>query len=269
MAKGFTLKALIFAAVAIGTLAIAYVIVARGPCDGILKQVAPKLSVNMDFIRAKGEWVIGQEKVQDISENARQLGELLTTCCISLHSGRMDAPQFQLCVAGAKDFEAKTTQLAGAVGDAQSAKDHGDAPAVDQKKKEATAAADASANVVRDLKNVASTVASTPASASPLPTGLQNVEITTADGTKTLVRADSLNTSDQKEITLTYGQSIPFTRMRSIDVATKDGGVYLKITLDDGTALEGATANWRLAGENSVGHFEARLENIKHVAFAR
>ena len=55
MAKGFTLKALIFAAVAIGTLAIAYVIVAPGPCDGILKQVAPKLSVNVDFIRAKGE----------------------------------------------------------------------------------------------------------------------------------------------------------------------------------------------------------------------
>jgi hypothetical protein len=260
---GFTLKALIIAIVGIGTLIIAYLMVVPRPCDGILKQTAPKLSVSMDFIKAKGEWLIGQEKIQDIGENAHQVGELLTTCCISQHSGRMTAEQFQVCINSAKDFETKTIQVANAIFEAQSAKEHGDTSVPDQKVKEAITATDAAANIVRDLKNVV------PKPPPVLPAGKANVAITTIDGNKTIVRADSLNSSDYKEITLTDGQSIPFARIQNFDVLTKDGKVHLKIILGDGTKLEGNTDQWRLAGENAVGHFETRLENVKHVEFHR
>jgi hypothetical protein len=60
-------------------------------CGGIFEQTAPSLSVKVNALKANGEWVIGPEKVQDVSEGVQKIAVHLKSCCISQQSGYRSA----------------------------------------------------------------------------------------------------------------------------------------------------------------------------------
>jgi hypothetical protein len=84
------------------------------------------LSWSVDVIKAKGALVIGGEKVQDVSDGARKVGEHLTACCQAQHSEPPPPPdQYLACVNGAKDYEAKIVQVSNVIIEAEKAKQEG------------------------------------------------------------------------------------------------------------------------------------------------
>ncbi len=119
-----------------------------GPCANILDQKAPKLSLSVDAVKATGALVIGSEKVQDVSDGAREVGAHLTACCIAQHSDPPLPPdQYQACVNGAKDYEAKIIQIPNIIKEADKAKQQGNTQLADQKIAEAKETVDASASI--------------------------------------------------------------------------------------------------------------------------
>src|SRR5437762_1282356 len=87
----FTPKTLLIAVLGAGVVVVAYVIAAPGACSGILEQTAPNMRLSVDFVKASGEWVVGRGKIQYLSENERQLGQVLTACCLSRHDNGISA----------------------------------------------------------------------------------------------------------------------------------------------------------------------------------
>jgi hypothetical protein len=67
-------------------------------CDSIFEQTTTKLSGKLDFIKAKGELLIGREKVQELAESSQKVALHLKTCCIAQQGGSMNAEQFQGCI---------------------------------------------------------------------------------------------------------------------------------------------------------------------------
>lgn len=123
-------------------------------CDGIFEQTAPSLSVKVNALKANGEWVIGPEKVQDVSEGVQKIAVHLESCCISQQNGYIKAEQYQVCVNGAKDYEAKIIQITNIIGEAQAAKQQGNAQLVEQKVAEARTAAAESTSIVSKMAQV-------------------------------------------------------------------------------------------------------------------
>ena len=81
-------------------------------CFDHMEQTSQKLNLSVDVIKAKGALVIGGEKVQDVSDGARKVGEHLTACCQTQHSEPPLPPdQYLGCVNGAKNYEAKIVQV--------------------------------------------------------------------------------------------------------------------------------------------------------------
>ncbi|MFZ3327600.1 MAG: hypothetical protein WA231_17700 [Methylocella sp.] len=95
----------------------------------------------MDVIKAKGALVIGGEKVQDVSDGARKVGEHLTACCQTQHSEPPLPPdQYLACVNGAKNYEAKIVQVSNVIIEAEKAKQEGKLEVAEQKAAEAKSA---------------------------------------------------------------------------------------------------------------------------------
>jgi hypothetical protein len=127
-----------------------------GPCASIMDQTTQKLNFSVDVIKAKGALVIGGEKVQDVSEGARKVGEHLTACCIAQHGDPPLPPdQYLACINGAKDYEAKIIQITNTIKEAETAKQQGNTQLAEQKVEEAKAIVVASTNIERDLGKLA------------------------------------------------------------------------------------------------------------------
>jgi hypothetical protein len=116
-----------------------------GPCASIMEQTSQKLNLSLDVIKAKGALVIGGEKVQDVSDGARKVGEHLTACCQTQHSEPPLPPdQYLACVNGAKNYEAKIVQVSNVIIEAEKAKQEGKLEVAEQKAAEAKSAVAAS-----------------------------------------------------------------------------------------------------------------------------
>lgn len=142
-----------------------------GPCASIMEQTTQKLNLSVDVIKAKGALVIGGEKVQDISDGARKVGEHLTACCLAQHSDPPLPPdQYLACINGAKDYEAKIIQITNIIKEAETAKQQGNTQLAEQKVAEAKTTVVASASIERDLGKLVAAAAAAK-KASPLPNG--------------------------------------------------------------------------------------------------
>jgi hypothetical protein len=162
-------KSLIALATAAVFVIVGYFVYAwrRTPCDGIFEQTVPSLSVKVNALKASGEWVIGPEKVQDVSDGAQKIAVHLKSCCISQQSGYMRPEQYQVCVNGAKDYEAKIIQITNIIGEAQAAKQDGKSEVADQKVKEARTAAAESTSIVSKMAQAEPLPTSSPPAAKP------------------------------------------------------------------------------------------------------
>jgi hypothetical protein len=147
---------LIALATAAGFVIVGYFVYISRPtaCDCIFEQTAPSLSVKVNALKANGEWVIGPEKVQDVSEGVQKIAVHLKSCCISQQSGYIKPEQYQVCVNGAKDYEAKIIQITNIIGEAQAAKQQGNTQLVEQKVAEARTAAAESTSIVSKMAQV-------------------------------------------------------------------------------------------------------------------
>jgi hypothetical protein len=99
------------AAVLLVIIYFVYQCTGRSKCDSIFEQTADRLRGNLEFINIKGGLVLGREKVQELSEGSQKVALHLKICCIAQRTGALNADQFQVCMNGAKDYEAKVVQV--------------------------------------------------------------------------------------------------------------------------------------------------------------
>ena len=261
---------------AASVLIVAYFVYATspGPCANILDQKAPKLSLSVNAVKATGALVIGSEKVQDVSDSARKVGAHLTACCIAQHSDRPLPPdQYQACVNGAKDYEAKIIQITNIIKEADTAKEQGNTQLAEQKAAEAKKTVDASASIERYLGKLAKPGPSLPpASDTPKPWEETKAVIKLKNGKSAVVAAKTVSTNYSfcggDGLTLDYGQSVPFKNMQSF--AVLDEKPTIEIVAFNGEHLTGGvSSNCGITTNTEVGRFETNISNIERVDFGR
>jgi hypothetical protein len=106
---------------------------AQPACEGIYQQTALRIGGQVETIAAKGGLVMGREQIQALTEGAQKVGQHLRTCCAVLDAGRISGEQFQTCVAGAGQYEARLAQVASAVEQVSDARSAGQEAVAAQK----------------------------------------------------------------------------------------------------------------------------------------
>jgi hypothetical protein len=142
-------------------------------CDSIFEQTADRLRGNLEFIKIKGELVLGREKVQELAEGPQKVALHLKTCCIAQQAGTMNADQFQVCMSGAKDYETKIVQVATNLKEVKAAEEQQKPELAKQKTEQAKEAANEAISTEKTLANTIEPLPATPsvkgASAHPAP----------------------------------------------------------------------------------------------------
>ena len=120
--------------------------------------------------------------------------------------------------------------------------------------------------------------AATSSSSGGKPWAEADAVITTRDGSKTTVRAETWRycISVGIGITLTSGQSIAFERMRSIEfvrsdpVGTPNGRATIVVTLADGRTLNGSVdSGCGMFGYNDIGRYDVNMQDLRRIDFMR
>lgn len=100
------------------------------PCEGIFQQTAVSLGTKLDVIKAKGEFAIGREKIQDLAGRSQEVALNLKSCCIVL--GKVSS-EFLRCKEGFDKYDAEIKKVAGSIEEAAAARQRGDTTVADQK----------------------------------------------------------------------------------------------------------------------------------------
>jgi hypothetical protein len=108
------------------------------PCETIFQQTRVTLGSSLDVIRAKGALVLGEEKLQDLTERSQIVAINLKTCCIVLQAGKLSADEFLRCKASVEDYERRIARVATAVGEAHAVGEPTALPAAARQEVEAT-----------------------------------------------------------------------------------------------------------------------------------
>jgi hypothetical protein len=102
------------------------------------------------------------------------------------------------------------------------------------------------------------------------------VTLTETDGTTLTVDANSLEWEmgpSMREFTLSTGQSIPFDKIKTIDVLEAgDRTTTVQVTLTDGRTLQGVVDGGRYAGfrgESDIGHVRVVIGMLRQIRFQR
>jgi hypothetical protein len=134
----------------------------RSRCDSIFQQTDDRLHGNLEFIKIKGELVLGPEKVQELSEGSQKVALHLKTCCIAQRAGIMNADEFQVCMNGAKDYETKVVQVVTNIKEVKAAEEQQNPELAKQKREQATEAASEAISTEQNLANIAKPLPATP-----------------------------------------------------------------------------------------------------------
>ncbi len=266
-------KALLAFVTISGVLISAYFVYVNrpGPCHSIFEQTAPQVKIKFGSILGNSEWVIGRERVQEVTRDFQGVALHLKTCCESQQNNLLTPERYVDCLNRAKDYAAKIVEFTNIVSEAQAAKDKGDAELVDQKAKDAKAAADASASIAQDLETLAKEIPP-PAPASvdaSKPWESAKAIITLKSGKSVVVDAKSLGWGCCADyLTLDYGQSVPFKNMQSFGVLDENGKIEI-ITLKGGPVSGHVDLGSSIQGTNELGSFSTGFKDIKRVDFTR
>lgn len=143
---------------ATGVLLVLIYFVYRGlthnKCDSIFQQTADKLGGSLEVIKFKGSLLLGQEKIQELAEGSQKVALHLKTCCIAQDAGNMSGDQFQVCINGAREYEAKIAQVATNISEARAAQEQGNAQLVQQKTEQARQSASAATTTEKQMENL-------------------------------------------------------------------------------------------------------------------
>jgi hypothetical protein len=283
-------KALITASVLVVVVVVAYLAfyLVRGrvvPCETIFQQTSLKLSSSLNLVRSRGPEVsIEEGKIQDLTERAQMSALNLKTCCIVLEGGKLSSEQFLRCKDDAERFGAQVEKVAATVDEARAAKQQGKPEDVQRKLRQIDQDMAAAAQRADELRTRVAALQSLQARTEPTqvtetrpgpsaaPHG-GNVLITGSDGTTTPVYADSFRHAQSgNELTLQIGQSIPFEKMKTIDVITIfQDHATIRIALLDGRVVEGSIeaglSPHSFTGQNDLGTFNIRVDKLKRIEF--
>jgi len=126
----------------------------RSKCDSIFEQTENRLRGNLEFIKIKGELVLGREKVQELSEGPQKVALHLKTCCIAQEARRMKTDEFQVCINGAKDYETKIVQVETNIKEVKAAEEQQNPELAKQKTEQAKEAANEAISTEKNLGNI-------------------------------------------------------------------------------------------------------------------
>lgn len=120
-----TIKTVSLAVVALVVVYLGYQLLERwmNPCEGVFQQSAVGLNTKLDVIKAKGEFAIGRQKIQDLTERSQETALNLKACCIVLGKASGD---FLRCKEGFDKYDAEINKLATSVKEAEAAKERGE-----------------------------------------------------------------------------------------------------------------------------------------------
>ena len=104
------------------------------PCESIFQQSSETLGTKLDAIKVKGEFAIGRQKIQDLTERSQETALNLKACCIVL--GKVSS-EFLRCKEGFDKYDAEITKVSASVEEAATAKQRGDTAGANQKIAEA------------------------------------------------------------------------------------------------------------------------------------
>jgi membrane protein implicated in regulation of membrane protease activity len=127
-----TIKTVSLAVVALVVIYLGYQLLERwmNPCEGVFQQTAVSLGTKLDVIKAKGEFAIGRQKIQDLAERSQEVALNLKSCCIVL--GKVSS-EFLRCKEGFDRYDADIKKVAGSIEEAAAARQRGDTTVADQK----------------------------------------------------------------------------------------------------------------------------------------
>lgn len=134
----------------------------RSKCDSIFEQTDDRLRGNLEFIKIKGELVLGREKVQELAEGSQKVALHLKTCCIAQRAGTMNADQFQVCMNGAKDYETKVVRVVTNIKEVKAAEEQQNPELAKQKTEQAKEAASEAITTEKALANTPTPPPATP-----------------------------------------------------------------------------------------------------------
>ena len=131
-----TIKAVSLVLVALVVVYLGYQLLEprMNPCEGVFQQSSVTLGTKLDVIRAKGEFAIGRQKIQDLTDRSQQVALNLKACCIVL--GKVSS-EFLRCKEGFDKYDAEITKVSASVEEAATAKQRGDTAGANQKIAEA------------------------------------------------------------------------------------------------------------------------------------
>jgi len=131
-----TIKAVSLVLVALVVVYLGYQLLEprMNPCEGVFQQSSVTLGTKLDVIRAKGEFAIGRQKIQDLTERSQETALNLKACCIVL--GKVSS-EFLRCKEGFDKYDAEITKVSASVEEAATAKQRGDTAGANQKIAEA------------------------------------------------------------------------------------------------------------------------------------
>ena len=219
-------------------------------CDSIFEQTADRLRGNLEFIKIKGELVLGREKVQELTEGSQKVALHLKTCCIAQVSGAMSADQFQVCVTGAKDYETKIVQVATNIKEVKAAEEQQKPELARQKTEQATEAASQAISTEKTLANITESLPS-PTPVKPPPTATSAVKFE-----KSSVPAITVEKFD--------GPPDALDEFHIVEGGTDLGGTYqIKYQPKPDTALVDEPGTYDVVAKTNGGGTFLLLENVE------
>jgi hypothetical protein len=105
------------------------------PCEGIFQQSSVSLGTKLDIVKAKGEFVIGREKIQDLTEQSQLMAINLKSCCIVAGHTTSD---FLRCKEGFDRYDTGINKIASSLIETEAARQQGNTPVANQKLAEIT-----------------------------------------------------------------------------------------------------------------------------------
>lgn len=129
-------KPVIAVVVALVVIVIVFLVLpylSSSPCEKIFEQTSLTLGTKLDPITAKGEVLIGREKLQNLSDRSEMMAMTLKTCCIAHHEGKLSNDEFLSCNQSFKDVETDLAKAVTSLDEAAKAKQEGKVDVVNKK----------------------------------------------------------------------------------------------------------------------------------------
>ena len=120
-------RVVLIGVVVAGLIAISVLVILwpRDSCEGIFRQTAPRLEVNLEVIQQKGAFAVSHEQIQELAESSQKVGLHLKACCTVLEHGKLDPDQYQQCIDKASAYEGHIALVAQQVTEAAKAREKG------------------------------------------------------------------------------------------------------------------------------------------------